>query len=79
VKPRGKYIRRLRLAGILVLAGLLIEVVTLFWEHHLAFVLFLGLGGLLVLSGIVLYLVAISSRRHGLNAEPDAPAPSGAD
>lgn len=78
MKRSGKYVRRLRIAGALVIAGLLIEVVTLFWEHHLAFVLFLVLGGLLLVSGIVLYLVAISSRRHRLNADPDPQAPSGA-
>lgn len=78
MKKSGKYVRRLRIAGALVIAGLLVEVVTLFWQHHLAFVLFLVLGGLLLVSGIVLYLVTISSRRHRLNVEPDAKAPSGA-
>ena len=68
----GKYLRRLRIAGGLVIAGLVVEVVTLFWEHHFAFVLFLVLGGLLILTGIVLYLVAISSRRHALHAPAEA-------
>lgn len=51
--------RRLQLSGILMAAGLLIQVVTLYWAHPLAFVLFIVLGGTLVTVGILLYLYAI--------------------
>ena len=50
---------RLQLSGILMAAGLLIQVVTLNWTHPLAFVLFIVLGGTLVTVGILLYLYAI--------------------
>ncbi len=51
--------RRLQLSGILMAAGLLIQVVTLYWAHPLAFVLFIVVGGTLVTVGILLYLYAI--------------------
>jgi hypothetical protein len=49
-------VRRLGLAAALVAVGLLIELVTLFFPHPLAFSAFLFPGALLVLAGIVLYL-----------------------
>jgi hypothetical protein len=54
--------RRLKISSILVSAGLLVEVVTLFWSHPLTFVAFIVLGGTLVGMGIVLYLYSIVSR-----------------
>lgn len=54
--------RRLKLSSILVSAGLLVEVVTLFWSHPLTFVAFIALGGTLVGMGIMLYLYSIVSR-----------------
>lgn len=51
--------RRLKLAGILVVLGLLVEAATMFWPHPTAFLVFLGLGGLLVAAGVLLYLIAI--------------------
>ncbi len=54
-------IRRLRLAGLLVSLGLIVEAVTLFWSHPTAFLVFLGLGGLLVGAGVLLYLFAIAT------------------
>jgi hypothetical protein len=54
--------RRLKLSSILVSAGLLVEVVTLFWSHPLTFVAFIVLGGTLVGMGILLYLYSIVSR-----------------
>lgn len=57
-----RLVRRLRLAGILVGLGLLIEAATLFWAHPTAFLAFLLLGGLLVASGMALYLVSIATK-----------------
>jgi hypothetical protein len=53
--------KRLRLAGILVILGLLVQGVTLLWNHPLAFMAFLGLGGLLLFAGIVIYLFTLIS------------------
>lgn len=52
-------ISRLQLSGFLVVLGLIVEAVTLFWSHPTAFLVFLGLGGLLVGLGVLLYLFAI--------------------
>ena len=53
--------RRLRLAGLLLGLGLLIEATTLFWSHPTAFLVFLLLGGALVAAGVLLYLFSIAT------------------
>ena len=53
--------KRLQLAGLLIAGGLLVEVITIYWSHPLAFVAFLVLGGALVAAGAVLYLYSIVS------------------
>jgi hypothetical protein len=59
--PLLKIEKRIRLAGILVIAGLLVELVTLRWSHPTAFLFFLLLGGLLMALGIVVYLLSLVS------------------
>jgi hypothetical protein len=59
----GFIIKRLRLSGVLIILGLLIEGFSLIWNHPLSFVAFLGLGGLLLFLGILLYLTALVSPR----------------
>ena len=54
--------RRLKLSSLLVSAGLVVEVATLFWSHPLTFVAFIALGGTLVGMGVLLYLYSIVSR-----------------
>lgn len=56
-----RLVRRLRLAGLLVSLGLLIEAVTLYWRHPTAFLVFMFLGGSLVAVGVVLYLLSIAT------------------
>jgi hypothetical protein len=53
--------RRLKLSGLLVSLGLIVEALTLFWPHPTAFLVFLGVGGLLVGSGVILYLVSTAT------------------
>ncbi len=55
--------RRLRLSGILVGGGLLVEMITLYWSHPLAFFAFAGLGAGLVGAGVVVYLFSLVSHR----------------
>lgn len=55
--------KRLRVAGSLILAGLLVELVTLKWSHPTAFLFFLLLGGSLMAIGMLFYLYSIVSRR----------------
>ena len=56
--------RRLRIAGVLIVLGLIVEALSLIWNHPLSFVAFLGIGGLLLFLGIVVYLAALVSPRQ---------------
>ena len=53
--------RWLRIAGTLIMFGLLIELGSLLWSHPLAFVLFMAAGGLSIAAGIIAYLYALIS------------------
>ena len=53
--------RRLRIAGTLIVLGLLIELGSLLWSHPLAFILFIVVGGLLMAAGILVYLYSLVS------------------
>ena len=48
--------RLLRVSGILVILGLLVEAFTLVWNHPVAFWLFLFIGGGFLLSGIFVFI-----------------------
>lgn len=61
--------RRLKLSGLLVALGLIVEALTMFWRHPTAFLVFLFLGALLVAAGVLLYLLTIAAY---------APSPDGA-
>ena len=54
--------RRLQFSGMLLILGLLVEALCVFWTRPVAFVLFLAVGGLLLGLGILLYLVSLVSR-----------------
>ena len=67
--------RRLRLAGILVVLGLVIDALSLLWNHALAFLGSMFVGGLFVFLGIVMYLATLvfpRSSRHSSGAGPGA-------
>lgn len=51
--------RRLRFAGILVVLGLVIDGLSLLWNHALAFLGSMFVGGLFVFLGIVIYLATL--------------------
>jgi hypothetical protein len=55
--------KRLRIAGVLIFMGLIVEALSLIWNHPLSFVAFVGIGGLLLFLGIVVYLTALVSTR----------------
>jgi hypothetical protein len=54
--------RKIKFAAYLLLAGLMVEVVTLYWSSPLSFILFIGLAGSLMVLGIIVYLMAIVRR-----------------
>lgn len=51
--------RRLKIAAYLLIAGLIIETITLYWTSPLSFMLFIGASGTLIALGIIVYLIAI--------------------
>ena len=51
--------RKLKTAAYLLIAGLAVEGISLYWAHPTSFLLFISLGGILVLAGIAIYLIAI--------------------
>jgi hypothetical protein len=53
--------RRLQIAGVFLILGLLVEALCLVWKGPLAFLLFLGLGGILLFAGIVIFLFSLVS------------------
>jgi hypothetical protein len=53
--------KRLRLAGILVIVGLLVEGVCLLWAGPLAFIFLVAVGGFLCTSGIAVYFYSLVS------------------
>jgi hypothetical protein len=55
--------RRLRVAGIFVLTGLLVEVLALRWVHPAAFLVFAFIGIPIASLGIVIYLYSLVSLR----------------
>ena len=61
--------RRIRQAGILLNAGLLVELVTLRWSHPTAFLFFLLLGGALIALGIAVYLLSLVSAENKPSVE----------
>jgi len=61
--------RRIRLTGILLIAGLLVEFVTLRWSRPTAFHFFLLFGGLLMALGIGVYLLSLVSAENNPPSE----------
>ena len=53
--------RRLRISGILIALGLLVEALSLMRVHPLAFLGFMFIGGGLLVVGIVIYLYSLVS------------------
>jgi hypothetical protein len=51
--------KRLRIAGSLLITGLLIEATCLMLAKPIGFVLFVVVGGLFLFSGVVVYLLAL--------------------
>jgi hypothetical protein len=52
---------RLRLAALLVMVGIVVEIASLTWRHPTAFIVFVGIGGLLMAAGMSTFLWTIVS------------------
>jgi len=55
---------RIKWAGLLISVGLVIQLLTLIWNHPLSFVAFLCIGCPLVAGGTLLYLYSLVSHTH---------------
>jgi hypothetical protein len=54
-------LRKLRLSGILVILGLIVEALSLFWNNAFSFMSFVVISGSLFASGILLFLYSLVS------------------
>jgi hypothetical protein len=54
--------QRIRWAGLLVVTGLLVQLLTMSWSHPLAFMAFLIIGCPLTLAGVLLYLFSLAAK-----------------
>ena len=53
--------KHLRVAGTLIILGLIVQLASLFWNHPLSFLLFVLVGSAILVAGILVYLFAIVS------------------
>ena len=51
--------KRIRIAGVFIIAGLFVELITLRWSHPTAFLFFIMLGGTLMVVGAFIYLYSL--------------------
>ena len=56
--------RRIRLAAILIILGLLVEAITLLVGGPLSFLVFMFLGGALLMAGMLTYLLSFIRAGH---------------
>jgi hypothetical protein len=62
--------KRLRISGVLIVLGLIVEGLSLLWTHALAFIIFAVVGGGLMALGILIYLYSL------ISIPPGPPRPS---
>ena len=60
-------IRKLRISGILLILGLVIEALSLFWNTAISFMSFAVFGGMLFAAGILLFLYSLVPSRISSN------------
>ena len=53
--------QRLKIAAYLLIGGLVLEAITLYWSSPLSFILFAGGAGTLMVLAIIVYLIAIAA------------------
>jgi polyferredoxin len=60
---------KLRLAGAFIILGLVVQALSLLWNHPLSFIAFVTVGGLLLAIGIVLYLLTVVNMAAAISEE----------
>jgi hypothetical protein len=61
MRPVGSMERRLRISGIMVIIGLLVEALCLAWSQPIAFVVLVCIGGALIGLGVLFFLYSLIS------------------
>jgi hypothetical protein len=59
-------LRTLRISGILLILGLVVEALSLCWNNAFSFMSFVVVGGLFFASGILLFLYSLVSKNSNL-------------
>ncbi len=74
MRPVDPMSRRLRVSGILVLTGLLVEALCLVWSKPIAFVVLVCIGGALIGLGVLFFLYSlVSAPPHPTDSYRSAP------
>jgi hypothetical protein len=75
MQTQGKSInKKLRISGGLIALGLLVQALSLLWNHPLSCIAYVTIGGLFVAGGIVLYLFTLVNIPSGeLEDDTDSP------
>jgi hypothetical protein len=53
--------RRIQVAGVLLIIGLVLEAICLLWARPISFVIFVAIGGLFLFVGVVVFLFSLVS------------------
>jgi hypothetical protein len=65
---------RLRLSGWFIILGLVVQALSLLWNHPLSFIAFVAAGGTLLAIGIILYLLTLvnltADKPNGTSLKP---------
>jgi hypothetical protein len=56
--------KRIQVAGIILIIGLIIEALCLLWARPISFVIFVAVGGLFLFAGVVVFLFSLASAPH---------------
>ena len=59
IRNRTEIERRIQVAGVFVMIGILIEFISLLWNHPTAFIIYLLAGGVCMFVGILYYLISL--------------------
>ncbi|HEB30775.1 hypothetical protein LCGC14_1633260 [marine sediment metagenome] len=53
-----------KIAALLLISGMIVELITLFWFHPVSFLIYAGIGVLLITGGVILFLIFIVLREE---------------
>jgi hypothetical protein len=63
ITPGGGLEQRIRISGVLLVMGLIIEAVSLAWANPTAFIVFVVVGGTSMAAGMLLFLYSVASQQ----------------